>query len=297
MRIGIDLGGTKIEGINLAPNGEIADRVRLATPRGDYPGTIETIREIADQLDPGAKRPVGLGIPGSLSPATGLVRNANSTWLIGESFDKDLEAALGRPIRIVNDADCFALSEASDGAGKGNRCVFGVILGTGTGGGVVVDGKLLSGPSRVAGEWGHSPLPWPVETETPGPDCYCGKKSCVETWLSGPGLARDHARVEAENLTGVEFNQAVRNRQEPALRTLERYCDRAARALTGVIHILDPDVIVLGGGVSNIDGLSDMIEPRLSDYVLSDTVRNRVIKNAHGDSSGVRGAAWLWPEE
>jgi len=292
MRIGIDLGGTKIEGILLGPDGAVLARTRVSTPRGDYAATIKAIAALTKQLaaKAGGAATIGLGMPGTVSPATGLVKNANSTWLIGKPLHTDLEATLGQPVRLANDADCFALSEAADGAGKGARSLFGVILGTGVGGGLVHEGRLITGPNAIAGEWGHNPLPAPNEDEQPGPDCYCGRRGCVETWLSGPGLAEDHFRRTGERLETAEI-------AAKAPETIARYHDRLARALAGVINIFDPDVVVLGGGISNLEALYEEVPRLWTRYIFSDTVATRLARNLHGDSSGVRGAAWLWSGE
>jgi fructokinase len=297
-RLGIDLGGTKIEGVALAAGGAIAVRRRVPTPRGDYDATIDAIAGLVDALEHelGAGRlTVGIGMPGAISPATGLVKNANSTWLIGRRLDADLAARLGRPVRLANDANCFALSEASDGAAAGAACVFGVIVGTGTGGGVVVGGRVLTGPNAIAGEWGHNALPWPGEAERPGPACYCGLTGCIETFLSGPGLARDHQHVTGESLTAEEIVRRADVGDTAGVATMERYEDRMARALASVINVLDPDVIVLGGGMSNARRLYDNVPRRWGQYAFSDRVDTRLVPPLHGDSSGVRGAAWLWP--
>jgi fructokinase len=292
MRIGIDVGGTKIEAAALDRQGALQGRRRIPTPRGDYDATLDAIAGLVRTLDAelGAKPPVGLGIPGALSPATGLVKGANSTWLIDRPLDRDLEARLGRPVRIANDANCFALSEAVDGAGAGARVVFGVILGTGVGGGIAVDGRVLTGRNAIAGEWGHNPLPWPADDERPGPACYCGKRGCLETFLSGPGLARDAGAPDAEQVA-----TRAANGDAAAEAALDRYEDRLARGLAGVINILDPDVVVLGGGLSNLARLPSAVARRLPAHVFSDRVDTRVVAAAHGDSGGVRGAAWLWP--
>jgi len=290
MRIGIDLGGTKIEGVTLEAHGGVGQRIRLDTPQGDYAGTLQTIADLIEQLDPGGKTPVGIGTPGALSPATGLLRNANSVCLNGQPLLSDLHTKLARRVRIANDADCFALSEATDGRAAGASSVFGVIIGTGTGGGIVIDGKLVSGPNAIAGEWGHNPLPWPKPGELPGPACYCGKQGCIETWLSGPGLARDHG----SNQTAAQIVSAAQAGESQAQQTMRRYYDRMARSLASVINLLDPEVIVLGGGLCNIESLYTEVPARLAKYVFSDTVRTRVVPPLHGDSSGVRGAAWLW---
>ena len=292
MRIGIDVGGTKIEAAALDRQGALHGRRRIPTPRGDYAATLDAIAGLVRALDAelGANPPVGLGIPGGISPATGLVKGANSTWLIGRPFDRDLEARLGRPVRIANDANCFALSEAVDGAGAGARVVFGVILGTGVGGGIAIDGRVLTGRNAIAGEWGHNPLPWPADDERPGPACYCGKRGCLETFLSGPGLARDAGAPDAEAVVA----RAAKG-DSAAEAALGRYEDRLARGLASVINIVDPDVIVLGGGLSNIARLPPAVVRLLPRYVFSDRVDTPVVPAVHGDSGGVRGAAWLWP--
>jgi fructokinase len=292
LRIGIDLGGTKTEAIALAPDGRELARERMATAQGSYDGTIATIKELVEGIEArlGGSATVGVGIPGTISPHTGLVKNANSTWLIGKPLDRDLEAALGRPVRLANDADCFALSEATDGAGAGLGTVFGVILGTGVGGGIVAHGRLLAGPNAIAGEWGHNPLPWPGDGERPGPACYCGRSGCIETFLSGPGLARDHGE-------GLSAEQVAAAGTPSAEAALARYEERLARALAGVINIMDPHVIVLGGGLSKLERLYLNV-PRLWErFVFSDHVDTPLRPPRHGDSSGVRGAAWLWPPQ
>jgi fructokinase len=297
-RIGIDLGGTKIEGVALAADGTVSARRRVATPRDDYPATLSAIaglvQAIEEELRVGPLT-VGIGMPGAVSPATGLVKNANSTWLIGRRFDADLASALGREVRLSNDANCFALSEASDGAAAGAACVFGVIVGTGTGGGVVVHGRVLSGRNAIAGEWGHNPLPWPRDDERPGPSCYCGRSGCIETFLSGPGLADDYRRATGEAIGGPEIVRRAEAGEASSAASLERYEDRMARALASVINVLDPDVIVLGGGMSNVRRLYENVPRLWTRYVFSDRVDTRLVPPAHGDSSGVRGAAWLWP--
>jgi fructokinase len=294
VRIGVDLGGTKIEAVALAGDGRELLRRRVATPRGSYDQTLTAIVELVHTVerDTGSRGSVGVGIPGAISPATGLVKNANSTWLIGRALAEDLPRLLDRPVRFANDANCFALSEATDGAAAGAAVVFGVIVGTGTGGGVVVEGRVLAGANAIAGEWGHNPLPWARDEERPGPACYCGQHGCIETFLSGPGLARDYgAPVDA-----MEIAARAGAGEPRAVACLDRYADRMARALAGVINILDPDVIVLGGGLSNIDMLYDAVPARWSSYVFSDRVDTRLVRARHGDSSGVRGAAWLWEE-
>lgn len=296
MRIGIDLGGTKIEGIALDGDGREVGRERVPTPRGDYDGTIAAIADIVRRLEAshGGPASVGVGIPGVISPQTGLVKNANSTWLIGRPFDEDLASALRRPVRTANDANCFALSEATDGAGAGASVVFGVILGTGVGGGVVVRGRIVEGANRIAGEWGHNPLPWPAESERPGPACYCGRTGCIETFLSGPGLARDHAGATGSAGDAATIAGRAAEGEPAAVATLARYVNRLARALASVINVLDPDIIVLGGGLSQIDALCEGVPAQWGEYVFSDTVMTRLVPARHGATSGVRGAAWLW---
>jgi fructokinase len=296
-RIGIDLGGTKIEGVALERDGHERARIRIPAPRDDYDATIAAIAGLVEQLAGTAPcaRPVGIGIPGAISPATGRVKNANSTWLIGRTLDRDLEQALGRPIRLANDANCFALSEATDGAAAGHRCVFGVILGTGVGGGIVVDGRALTGRNAIAGEWGHGPLPWATPEETPGPLCYCGKRGCIETFLSGPALSADHKSATGAILDAPSIASAAAAGDLGCQRSLDRYAERLAKALAVVVNIFDPEVIVLGGGMSNVAALYDMIPARWNRYVFSDEVATPLVPARHGDSSGVRGAARLWP--
>ena len=296
-RIGVDLGGTKIEAISLADDGEIPVRVRVATPRHDYRATLAAIEGLVRDIEAriGRRASVGIGMPGAISPATGLVKNANSTWLNGQPLAQDLSALLERPLRFANDANCFALSEASDGAAAGASCVFGVIVGTGTGGGVVVNGQVLTGVNAIGGEWGHNPLPAPLPEEWPGPACYCGRCGCIETFLSGPGMARDHQRATGQALEPAEIVRRADAGEPDAAATLERYEDRMARALASIINVIDPDVIVLGGGMSNVSRLYTRVPARWARYVFSDRVDTRLVPPMHGDSSGVRGAAWLWP--
>ncbi len=297
MRIGIDLGGTKIEGILLDSNGMEIQRLRVPTPQGDYPGTVKAVADLVSLLDKGLNQPptIGIGIPGTISAQTGLVKNANSVCLIGNPLDKDLRDAIGRDIRLENDANCFAVSEAHDGAGAGAKVVFGVIIGTGVGGGIAIDGAPLKGLNAIGGEWGHNPLPWPKDDERPGPDCYCGLKGCIETFLSGPGLSCDHQVHTGENLSGDQIVTRAFEGEEAANQTLTRYEHRLARALASIINVIDPDVIVLGGGLSNIQRLYDNVPKLWSQWVFSDTVDTKLVQNRFGDSSGVRGAAWLWP--
>jgi len=296
MRIGIDLGGTKIEGIALDAAGSTLLRRRIPAPRGDYDETLAAVVRLVQEIEYelGCVGTVGVGIPGAISPASGLVKNANSTWLNGLPLGDDLPRRLGRPVRFANDANCFALSEAADGAAAGAHVVFGAIIGTGTGGGVVVDGRGLTGPNRVAGEWGHNPLPWPRSGEWPGPSCYCGRTGCIETFLSGTGLARDYAEPGSSPISALEIATRSQAGEPRALACLDRYEDRIARALAAVINLLDPDVIVLGGGLSNIERLYTSVPERWGSFVFSDRVDTRLVRAAHGDSSGVRGAAWLW---
>ena len=296
-RIGIDLGGTKIEAIALDADGRERWRRRVQTPRNDYDGTLAAIASLVDAAETviAARAPVGVGIPGATSHETGLIKNANSTWLNGRPLQRDLERALARPVRLANDANCFALSEAVDGAGAGADVVFGVILGTGCGGGIVVHGRVLTGPNGLAGEWGHNPLPSPSTFEWPGPPCYCGRTGCIETFLSGPGLARDYAALGGSDRDAREIAARAAEGIDPiAERCLQRYEERLARALTAVINLLDPDVIVLGGGVSNIERLYRTVVPLLRPFG-GEPPRTRILRHCHGDSSGVRGAAWLWP--
>jgi fructokinase len=304
MRLGIDLGGTKISALALDAAGSVRARRRIETPRGDYAATLSAICGLVQALEsellaPGAPcARVGVGIPGTISPATGLVKNANSTWLIGQPLDRDLSDALDRPVRLANDADCFALSEACDGAAAGVSPVFGVILGTGVGGGLVVDGKLVTGPNAIAGEWGHNPLPQPTDAERPGPACYCGRFGCIETFLSGPGLAHDYAENGGDDRAGAAAVARRAEAGEPAAEAaLARYIDRLARALGTVINLLDPARIVLGGGVGQVQALYDELPGRLPAYVFSDRVDTRIVAPCYGDDSGVRGAAWLWPAD
>jgi fructokinase len=293
-RIGIDLGGTKIEVIALDPSGTELFRRRVATPR-DYAGTlraIATLVEVADEHTRDRGR-VGVGIPGTISPVTGLVKNANSTWLIGHALDRDLADLLGRPVRVMNDANCFALSEATDGAGRDAKVVFGVILGTGVGGGIVVDRQVLDGAQKICGEWGHNALPRLTDGERPGPPCYCGRHGCIETFLSGPGMRRDHAAVAGVALSTHEIAAQARAGDELASATLERYVERLGRALATVINVLDPNVVVLGGGMSQLPDLADRAQRAIRPHVFTDDVTTRIVLNQHGASSGVRGAAWL----
>ncbi len=296
MRIGIDLGGTKIEALALAEDGRERARRRVATPRGDYQQTLRAIADLVRTLEAelGETGTVGVGIPGTISQATGLVKNANSTWLIGRPLGEDLPRLLDRPVRFANDANCFALSEATDGAASGARVVFGVIVGTGAGGGVVVNGHVVVGANAIGGEWGHNPLPAPRDDERPGPRCYCGRYGCVETFLSGPGLALDFAASGGGSATAAEISGRAATGDARAEAALIRYEDRMARALAAVVNVLDPDVIVLGGGLSKIERLYESVPRLWRPHIFSDTVATKLVPARHGDSSGVRGAAWLW---
>jgi fructokinase len=296
VRFGVDLGGTKIELIALDRGGEELWRRREPTPQGDYEGTLGVIRSLVEQAETGlgARGTVGIGTPGALSRATGRLKNSNSVCLNGRPILEDLQNLLGRPVRMANDADCFALSEATDGAAAGMGVVFGVILGTGVGGGIVVNGRLVGGPNGIAGEWGHNPLPWPEPGELPGPECYCGRRGCIETFLSGPGLARDYARHSGGGLAGPEIVARAAAGDSDCEAVLRQYENRLARALAHVINIVDPDAVVLGGGLSNCARLYENVPKLWGRYVFSDRVDTRLLPPRHGDSSGVRGAAWLW---
>ena len=298
MRIGIDLGGTKIEGIAIDEHGVERQRLRVPTPKGSYAAVVQTITSLVGDIEKayGEKGSVGVGIPGAISPATGLVKNANTVELIGHPLDKDLSRALDREVRVANDANCFVLSEATDGAGAGGQVVFGVIVGTGVGGGIVVDGRLLTGAHAIAGEWGHNPMAWPRDDERPGHPCFCGRPGCNESFLAGPSLARDHRLATGQDLKAQEIAERAEGGDPQALATMARYEDRLARALAVIINVLDPDFVVLGGGVSNIDRLYREVPLVLPKYVLSDKVTTPIVKAKFGDSSGVRGAAWLWPK-
>ena len=298
MRIGVDVGGTKLEIVAIDGSGAVVLRRRVPTPRGSYEGTLEAIRLlVADAETQVGRSTVGIGMPGAISPATGLVKNANSTWLIGRPFGVDLSTVLAREVRLANDANCLALSEATDGAAAGRSPVFGVILGTGVGGGLAIDGRIVVGANAVGGEWGHNPMPWPTPAEWPGPACYCGKTGCIETLLSGPGLERDYAQAAGGRLSALEISAAATRGESRALETLRQYEDRLARALSVVVNIVDPEVIVVGGGVSNIDHIYEAVPRLWKSFVFSDRVQTQLVRAKHGDSSGVRGAAWLWPEK
>ena len=299
MRIGIDLGGTKIEGIALAADGRVLDRRRISSPRGSYDESIRAMAGLVSTLEDVTRErgTVGVGIPGAISPATGLIKNANSTWLNGKPLAQDLARALDRPVRLANDANCFALSEATDGAGAGAAVIFGVIIGTGTGGGAVVNGRVLTGANAIAGEWGHNPMPAAEDDERPGAACYCGRSGCIETWLSGPALSREYASRGDEGVSAMEIASRAAQGEPRATAVMARYEQRFARAVASIINVLDPDVIVLGGGLSNIDRLYSNVPAIWSSFVFSDRVDTRLVRATHGDASGVRGAAWLWPDE
>jgi fructokinase len=298
MRIGVDVGGTKIEAIALDPKGVELQRIRVATPKGDYAGTIAAVTALVLELEQGTGQTgtVGAGIPGTIVASTGLVKNANSTWLNGQPLQRDLSAALGREVRCANDANCFAISEATDGAAQDYEVVFGVIFGTGCGGGISIDGLVHAGPNGLSGEWGHTPLPMPTAEESPGMLCYCGRHGCLETWISGTGFEWDFARVTSRNLSGVEIVAAAEAGDAEANAALDRLVDRMARGLSTIVNVLDPDAIVLGGGLSKLQRLYEGgLAARLRDYGFGGGVETPILRNVHGDSSGVRGAAWLWP--
>lgn len=299
MRLGIDLGGSKIEVIALDAAGNTLLRRRLPTPTGDYRKTLSTIERLITGAEQqlSQRGTIGIGIPGSPSPSNTLIRNANSTCLNGQPLQQDIQQLLQREVRIANDANCFTLSEATDGAAAGAASVFGIILGTGTGGGIVINGKLHEGRNLVAGEWGHNPLPWMNAEEFPGPDCWCGKQGCIETFLSGTGLMNQYQNLTGEKLSAEEIATAAAHGNTAAETLLHQYENRLARALASVINLLDPECIVLGGGLSNLHRLYQSIPPLLPKFVFSDSVNSRIVPPLHGDSSGVRGAAWLWPAE
>ena len=312
MRIGVDLGGTKIDAVALGADGKQLFRQRTPSPRGDYTATLESIRCLLDSVEkravqiekPEKPATIGVGIPGTISPESGLVKNANSTWLIGHPLDQDLADILARPVKVANDANCFAMSEAIDGAAMGCKSVFGVILGTGVGGGIFMGHGVWTGCNAIAGEWGHNPLPWACDTddglELLGLPCYCGQHACIETFLSGGGLRRSYAVISGENLEEAQSAKAIENLAKNgdsfAKRTLELYATRLAKSLANIINILDPEVVVLGGGLSNIEFLYSRVPQLWAQWIFSDRVETKLVQNTHGDSSGVRGAAWLWPE-
>ena len=297
MRIGIDVGGTKIEALALDEHGQELARYRVDTPQHAYDATIAAMVELVHRLEQeiGATATVGAGIPGSIRAASGLVKNANSTWLNGKPLRDDVSRALGREVRVANDANCLAVSEATDGAARGQRTVFGVILGTGCGGGVAFDGRIHAGPNGVAGEWGHNPLPWASGAELPGPLCYCGKHGCLEQWVAGPAIARDFFESTGRRLTMREIAAAYEAGDAEATATIERFEDRLARGLAHLVHVLDPDVIVFGGGVSRVKRIYDNLPKLIQSYTFGGDFDTPLLPALFGDSSGVRGAAWLWP--
>ena len=296
MLIGVDWGGTKLEAVALDEHGGTLARRRAPTPKGDYAGCLATIRDlvVAVEAEAGRTGSVGIGIPGAISPATGLVMNANSTWNIGRPLQQDLADALGRPVRVENDANCFAVSEAVDGAAAGHALVWGVIIGTGAGSGIAIDGRAVGGRHRIAGEWGHNPLPRPTDDERPGPPCYCGRDGCIETFVSGTGLERDYRARTGRAVAGEAIAAAAEAGEREALAAIEAWLDRLGRAMAAVVNILDPDAIVMGGGLSNIDRLYADLPSRLAPHIFADRFTTPILKHRHGDSSGVRGAAWLW---
>jgi fructokinase len=295
-RIGIDLGGTKIAGVALGGGGRVLAEERAPAPRHDYAATISAVTGMVQRLDraAGAEGCVGIGMPGSLSPVNGLVQNANSTWLNGRPFQRDIEAELGRPVRLANDANCFALSEAVDGAGAGARSVFGVIIGTGCGGGLVFGGTLIDGPRGIGGEWGHNPLPWASGEEHPGPKCWCGRKGCMETWVSGPGLEADHARTAGERITAEAIAATAAVGDAAAQAALDRHASRLARGIAHVVNIFDPEVVVLGGGLSKLSHLYDVLPALIAPHIFAEHANIVIKRPVWGDAGGVRGAAWLW---
>lgn len=298
IRIGIDLGGTKIAGLAIDAAGRTCAEVRVPAPQGDYATSLLSLCEVVAGLEAqtgGHGTPVGIGMPGSLSPLTGRVQNANSTWLNGRALADDLTQRLGPRVRLANDANCFALSEAVDGAGRNHQRVLGIILGTGCGSGFVVDKRLMDGPRGIGGEWGHNPLPWPLADEWPGPLCWCGREGCMETWVSGPGLAADHQRATGERTDATALARRAADSDAAAEATLTRHADRLARGLAALVNILDPDVIVLGGGLSRLTHLYDRLPDLMAPHIFADDTRVTVLPPRWGDASGVRGAAWLWP--
>jgi fructokinase len=296
MRIGVDLGGTKIEAIGLSSDGRELRRIRVPTPKGDYDGTVAAIAGLVRQIEELTHRvgSVGVGIPGTIVASTGLVKNANSTWLNGRPLQQDLGAALDREVRCANDANCFAISEATDGAAKGRRVVFGVIVGTGCGGGIVMNGQIHTGRNGLAGEWGHTPLPWATADELPGPTCYCGNHGCLERWISGTGLARDFEHVTSRSLSGEQITAAAEQGDVEAMAALDRLEDRMARGLAVIVNVLDPDIVVVGGGLSKLDRIYPNVKARLDTLCFGGNTDTPIVRAMHGDSSGVRGAAWLW---
>jgi fructokinase len=302
IRIGVDFGGTKIEAAGLDPDGRFLARVRAPTPR-DYAASLAAIADLVAEVEreagvaPGNKRLVGVATPGSISPKTGLIRNANSVWLNDKPFREDVSAKLGAPVRMINDANCLALSEATDGAAAGAAVVFAAILGTGCGGGVAIDGRVLEGANAIAGEWGHTPLPWPSVDEFPAPACWCGRHGCLELYISGTGFEADYRRVTGRTLAGAEIAAAARTGDKQAAAALARYLDRLGRGLAVICNVIDPDVIVLGGGMSNVPELYARLPGEIGHWIFSDVCSTRIVPAKYGDSSGVRGAAMLWDVE
>ncbi|MES1151675.1 MAG: fructokinase [Dongia sp.] len=299
IRVGIDLGGTKIEILAIDHDGKELVRHRVATPRGDYEGSIRLMADLVSQVEheTGRRGTVGVAIPGSISRLTGLIKNANSVWLNGRPLDKDLSAAMSREVRCVNDANCLAVSEATDGAGAGFEVVFAVIIGTGTGAGITFRGRPHNGPNGIAGEYGHNPLPWPNADEFPGSSCYCGKHGCLETWISGSGLEADYQRTTGTHLTGREILTLTEKGDATAEASVRRYESRLTRGLAHVVNILDPDVIVLGGGMSRVQRIYPALAAQMKTYVFGKEFDTPIRPAVHGDSSGIRGAAWLWPKD
>lgn len=299
MRIGIDLGGTKIEALALGADGQELSRLRVATPRYDYKGTLNTIVGLVQALEKDLKQQatVGVGIPGTIVRSSGLVKNANSTWINGQPLERDLSAALAREVRCENDANCLALSEATDGGGAGYRVVFAVILGTGCGGGLAIEGRVHEGRHSVAGEWGHNSLPWPRSDEVPGPECYCGKSGCIETWISGTALGKDYERGTGTPTSGKEVAEAADRGDPQAAAAIQRLEDRIARGFASLVNVIDPDVIVVGGGLSRLGSIYRNVPPLLERYGFGGGIHTPIVPARHGDSSGVRGAAWLWPRD
>lgn len=297
MRIGIDLGGTKIEALALGGDGRELKRIRVDTPRHDYAETLNTIVRLVHTLEAelGEQGSVGVGIPGTVVRPSGLVKNANSTWIIGQPLERDLSAALEREVRCENDANCLALSEATDGSGAGYRVVFAVILGTGCGGGLAIDGRVHAGLHGVAGEWGHNSLPWPRRDEAPGPECYCGKTGCIETWISGTALGNDYERATGAALSGKQVAEAAQRGDAQAEAAVRRLEDRIARGFASLVNVIDPDVIVVGGGLSRLKSIYRNVPPLVENYGFGGGIHTPIVPAKHGDSSGVRGAAWLWP--
>lgn len=298
IRIGVDLGGTKIAAIALAPDGKILAESNIASPRDDYCATLEAVRQLVLETEraAGAGGSLGIAVPGSLSPVSRMMQNANSTWLNGRRLDRDLERILERPVRLANDANCFALSEGRDGSGRDACCLFGVILGTGCGGGLVIKGNLVDGPRGIGGEWGHNPLPWPKRDETPGPECWCGHHGCMEQWVSGPALSADHMRHTGIKKSAEEIALSANTGDASAIRTLQRHADRLSRGLAAVVNILDPDIIVLGGGLSRMHHLYEVLPAAMAPYIFAEDKTVRIAPPKFGAASGVRGAAWLWDD-